>query len=1403
MEAIGLVAAIPGLIEVTRKTISVIRAFADQKSFVKQITELLDQLEFIEKILREILNRLNSSNLHRSNFSRLTTVVRSLKDDLVALSDLFQPLIAGPHRKAKVLNRARLLISGLEGKIKGHRERLDKVKSSLTLVIVTQNETIVEENLAISRSNLRLKLNDVLLPSEYNFIPQNLPGTCEWIWPHPVFCEWQKDPTQPSSVGQERRIVCIYGPKGCGKSVLAASIVEKLKSQGNFAVGFSFWAGSHNQQKLLAFLRTFLWYMIQRIPDDNLSQISAPLLESLPLTEKTLEDAIAIVIKTIKSRIYCIIDGIDESVDDWQQPDTGGLRLVLGLTKAHANLRIVLLGRDASMRSATTVTPLSIEVTEDLIRPDINRLILHHLDSSLKIRDAPTRQLVQETLEESSRIMFLWVTLIFGELNRCHLPGEIARTLNQVPGDLDREYHRLFVRLQNRLGGTTKKPSLFMERAKCLLSWIIAASEPLTYEELRCAFAISQCPDEGYEQYMISEEGIMDTCGDFIRVSDGRYHMIHASIVEFLTRPIELWQYEDEAIEYFRIDVLQGQSLMFLDCINYFLRIDMGYPLVDASGAMSHLNLPIFSCALKFALDCFTRTYASEHSKKVQGYFEDFIKTSQFCSLVEYGLVIFQDESPTFLEQRGEIINFISRFLIVDSVDQLRIIMSLLETRFKEELAYREKAFGRDDDRFRTWKAFFDILVVPPEGGQIMAFGLQDAEDNNRAEDREIVPGNQANRSSQILKDETRRAAEHTAVSKIADMVAAKAPFLQALTRVVPRFTSIVPELLPVPFLILLALKETNRVRKDQYLSSALKRLTGANNFFEAYCALLLGSCRFSEDEDDETAEGLVNRCRQITAKLPSSLHVDILYCNMLRELVWLLLRRDRFSEAQEIVSELQRHLSNGPTKGYVSTRLERKVYSALFWNDFEAGLLANVARYYATQSTGACYTKALSIVNSNIQLYKDPGLGRVSASIIAYHSKAEALYCQWEDNGNEQPCELARESEAACRVALQLAKFPNSVKYISQQWWVLEVLCSLLYRQRRYCEARELISRIPAGFPLRTDDYALINVVATAACLGDIETGEAFLERASLKIQGQQVSLLRSESKHITKLIEALIKVRPILRIWLLVTLCWRHLESKGSLKHERDFWYKDANRDFYYSISELWDIFYIRYLALADDDGHHVISQFGFGCYHLVFKYAQRQNYEAAAVVSRYLVSYNLKRSPIFISPWSLLFTALSLHFTFRSEEALSFCGSVLLWVEKFAPHENQWYDYHITGATCFNIGYDLERNQNPLSAEFFKLAVVSFTRVRDFGTGVPSTLVEKNLEYLDRCLSALKRLGVATDSLDPMDPLQINPNVKYRDGVPRHQSCPDLRAGYFKGVQSHRTAYNLWRKQSVKPT
>ncbi|KAK5625960.1 hypothetical protein RRF57_001676 [Xylaria bambusicola] len=1472
MQVIGLVAAIPGLIQIIQKSISIIRVFSDQKSFAKHITDLLDELELVEKILQGILGRLKSSRIHHSSLSQLATVAQKLKDELIALNDLFQPLgVNPPGRKAKILYRARLLTCGFEAKVRKYHERLAEIRSTLTLVIAAQSTAIDQDTLTISQRNLRLKLREVLRPCTYSFIPPNLQGTCDWIASHPTFCEWQLDPANSLPSDHRRRIMCIYGPKGCGKSVLAAAVVEKLKSPNSIAAGFSFWAGSDDQRKLLAFIRTFLWHIIQKVPDDDLSQISVPLLESLPLTERTLEDAISVVLETTKSPFYCIVDGIDESVDDWTHTHAGGLRLILELTKKHANLRVVLLGRDASMRSAASLTALRIEVTEELIRPDINRFILHHLDNSLKVQDISTRQLVRDILQENCNSMFLWVALIFSELSQCQLRSEIIHTLNQLPRDLDREYHRLFVRLQDRFGGTRNAPSLPMKRAKCLLSWIIASLEPLTYEELRCAFAISQCPDTKYEHYMLSQDGILDTCGDFIRVSGGRYHIAHASIIEFLTRPLELWQREDEGIDYFRIDIPQSHIHMLLACTNYFWRVDLGYPLSDASAIMPYLNLSIFICALKFALGYFTIVCISEHDKKSLESIYSFMRTPQFCSLIEGALFILQDGAVTAVAQQAQITDFISWLVMQQS--PIEPTVSLLRANMKEELIRRDTVFGQNDDRFRTWKAVVDILFEPLEGNEQLDFGY-DLQSKNWMKDETFLDY-RIDQLRRVQDVEHGRTAKHTAMLEIGNTVTTRTLDSLPVIKLIRRFHDIIPELLPTPLLILSAMRETNPVRKEQQCLSALRRLTGTNNFLEAYCTELLAEARFAKDGWDKTVEGLLKRSRQITMNLAPSPHVETLHTYTLYYLAMRLLEQKDFSQAQEMVSELQQRFSRGPGEGYTNTRVERKIYRSLLWDDWKATILAYIAKSCSFHRTNATLqVLVLNIVDSNMQLYTNPSRKRTQVSAIAHLAKGSAYYQIWQNDGSSMVSDLARRCEIASQTVLRLTQFPNTAEYVVEQWQALGRLCELYSSQYRHREARKLISQIPADFPTKiTHLLSVMNVAATAAYFGDIGIGEVILERASSQIRDQQVSVPSPETKDISRLIAALIRVRPILRLRFHVSVCERHSLPKSISKfsHESDFW-GECSWSAYTSLTpcfhELWDIFYIRKIGCAAYDSgnasnvliyrnfryNYANTTFDFRCEYLASRYAvsgpfapvgfpvtfkflhstgfltvaseqQDQKYKAAAIVGRYLVSYTLQKQDNDPFPWSTYYTALSLHYASRYEEALATCRYMLWWSENCTTCHNLDLCYLNIGIACFKIGYDHNEHKNPYAAEFFLLAVASFTKSRDArakdtrntsyfsdisddmsfsseNSGDIPSVTEIISEWLRESRYRLEDLMAYFASRGRTISHQVNDTLKFEDRVTKHQSCPDLRARYLKAGLSPRDAYHLWRKQSTIP-
>ncbi|KAI1781536.1 hypothetical protein F4818DRAFT_451557 [Hypoxylon cercidicola] len=178
MEVVGVVAAIPGLIDIIKGIKTTVQGLVKRKVFVKETTNLVDQLDLINQILTEIQGRWDFSSSCRFRLDRLPPAINSLRDDLKSLK-LLLGNIAPICNRPLFLKQARLMLSGAEAKVKQHSERLEKTKSLLMLVIISHGEEVVEENLSITRSNLRLELSDILQPCDHNFIPRNLSGTCE------------------------------------------------------------------------------------------------------------------------------------------------------------------------------------------------------------------------------------------------------------------------------------------------------------------------------------------------------------------------------------------------------------------------------------------------------------------------------------------------------------------------------------------------------------------------------------------------------------------------------------------------------------------------------------------------------------------------------------------------------------------------------------------------------------------------------------------------------------------------------------------------------------------------------------------------------------------------------------------------------------------------------------------------------------------------------------------------------------------------------------------------------------------------------------------------------------------------------------------------------------------------
>jgi hypothetical protein len=237
---------------------------------------------------------------------------------------------------------------------------------------------------------------------------------------------------------------------------------------------------------------------------------------------------------------YLIIDGIDESVADWNDDD-GPWRVIRTWLAKHPLLYILLVGRKPAFHVVLGAVHQDniIELSEDITNTDITRFITHRLQSCQNLDDVSDelRLDIRQGLQEKSTGMFLWVDLAFKELRKCYSPAALRDCLDELPRSLDDEYCRLFSQVFGRLSGRTTKPSAQAKAARSLLALIIGAIEPLSVEELRYAYAVLCDDGPGWRDQLISRDAVLDSLGDFISFRSNRVEFSHASVQEFLIRP--------------------------------------------------------------------------------------------------------------------------------------------------------------------------------------------------------------------------------------------------------------------------------------------------------------------------------------------------------------------------------------------------------------------------------------------------------------------------------------------------------------------------------------------------------------------------------------------------------------------------------------------------------------------------------------------------------------------------------------------------------------------------------------------------------------------------------------------------------------------------------------------------
>ena len=390
-----------------------------------------------------------------------------------------------------------------------------------------------------------------------------LDGTCDWIASNDIFERWVKP--EPST--SRDRFLVISGTHGCGKSVLASSIVARLEKAKQHTLFFSFSSSDGSRQTAENLIRTLLWQLLQETADkESVDTVHRLSLDGQP-TISELWEAFGRIASTLAKPVYCVVDGIDECID---YNHTVSMTIMQILEK-FSDLRILLLGRPHVFQAHSGNSPfVAIEITSAMLSQDIEALINDEVAKSDILSLPEFRKNVYETLKDKSDGMFLWVRLMVDDLNKSSSKSEFSERLQNLPCGLEKAYQLLFLHLSQRLD------KYELRLAQKTLAFTTTSCRPLHFDELRYAFAIYcrslEAMAQPLEQYLLVQppQRILDVTGGLISMTDGVLRLIHSSVKEFLIRPEDQWVCEpDMAVVDFRVDIMLTHRSFAWLCLDY------------------------------------------------------------------------------------------------------------------------------------------------------------------------------------------------------------------------------------------------------------------------------------------------------------------------------------------------------------------------------------------------------------------------------------------------------------------------------------------------------------------------------------------------------------------------------------------------------------------------------------------------------------------------------------------------------------------------------------------------------------------------------------------------------------------------------------------------------------------
>ncbi|CEJ87062.1 hypothetical protein VHEMI04290 [[Torrubiella] hemipterigena] len=402
-----------------------------------------------------------------------------------------------------------------------------------------------------------------------NINPDRVEGTCRWTLENKHYREWYSNGYND--------LLWVSADPGCGKSVLAKSLIDKDLNETSASVCYFFFKDNDEQNGLTTALCAVLHQLFSYQPHLIRHALSAWQQNGDKIQqeeEQLWRIFMAAIADPAFKNTVCIFDALDEC----RSNDRGSLikKLEIFYSQAHIAPKQGWLKFLVTSRPYDDIQRQFYQTTQSFphihIRgEDENALVHEEISLVIKLRvdeladrlqlDSDIHDRLEQQLLAMEHRTYLWLYLAMDDIEtqfRNSLePGE--ESIELIPTSVDAAYTKILEHV-----ATDKKHDV-----ELILQIIVTARRPLTIEEMAVALGIamdhrSQSNRRSALRSQGLAEKIRHLCGLFVFMQDSRIYLIHQTAREFLLRKEKVWSFTQT----------DGDILLSKICISFLLQED-------------------------------------------------------------------------------------------------------------------------------------------------------------------------------------------------------------------------------------------------------------------------------------------------------------------------------------------------------------------------------------------------------------------------------------------------------------------------------------------------------------------------------------------------------------------------------------------------------------------------------------------------------------------------------------------------------------------------------------------------------------------------------------------------------------------------------------------------------------